>query len=115
MPFSLYYHDIARWLFILLLFSGLLSTGWFGIPLTPRYFIGSVDAVSGIFTLFSALGTIWGIMAYREFTKSSSAVIEARLAARRLDPSIGDYEYKSYNPLTREYEDGFVPSGPVDF
>lgn len=115
LPFSLYYHDIARWLFILLLFSGLLSTGWFGIPLTPKYFIGTVDIVSGIFALFSALGTIWGIMAYREFTKSASAVIEVRLAARRLDPSIGDYEYKSYNPLTREYEDGFVPSGPVDF
>lgn len=115
MPFSLHYHDIARWLFVLLLFSGLLSTGWFGIPLIPNYFIGDVDVVSGIFALFSALGTIWGIMAYREFTKSSGAVIDARLAARRLDPAIGDYEYKSYNPLTREYDDGFVPSGPVDF
>ncbi|UVS67791.1 HD domain-containing protein [Nitrososphaera viennensis] len=115
LPFSLHYHDAARWLFVLLLFSGLLSTGWFGIPLIPRYFIGTVDIVSGIFALFSALGTIWGIMAYREFTKSAGAVIDARLAARRLDPTIGDYEYKSYNPMTREYEDGFVPSGPVDF
>jgi tRNA G46 methylase TrmB len=115
LPFSLHYHDAARWLFTLLLFSGLLSTGWFGIPLIPRYFIGTADIISGIFALFSALGAIWGIMAYREFTKSSSAVIDARLAARRLDPMIGDYEYKSYNPMTREYDDGFVPSGPVDF
>jgi hypothetical protein len=115
LPFSLHYHDIARWLFILLLFAGLLSTGWFGIPLVPRYFVGTVDTVAGIFALFSALGTIWGMMAYREFTKSSAAVVDARLAARKLDPTIGDYEYKSYNPLTREYDEGFVPSGPVDF
>lgn len=93
-----------------------MSTGWFGIPLLPRYFVEpDTDIVAGLFTLFSALGTIWGVMAYREFTKSSSAIIEARLAARRLDPMIGEYEYKSYNPVTREYDEGFVPSGPVDF
>jgi tRNA G46 methylase TrmB len=28
---------------------------------------------------------------------------------------IGDYEYRSYNPETREYENGYVPLGPVDF
>ena len=28
---------------------------------------------------------------------------------------IGEYEYKSYNPITKDYESGFVPSGPVDF
>ena len=116
LPFSLHYHDIARWLFIVLLFSGLLSTGWFGIPLLPRYFVGAqVDIVGGLFALFSGLGTIWGVMAYREFTMSSATVVEARLAARRLDPMAGDYEYKSYNPITKEYENGFVPSGPVDF
>jgi len=113
---SLQYHDTARYLFILLIFAGLMSTGWFGIPLLPRYFVEpDTDIVAGLFTLFSALGTIWGVMAYREFTKSSSAIIEARLAARRLDPMAGEYEYKSYNTLTREYDEGFVPSGPVDF
>jgi tRNA G46 methylase TrmB len=115
LPFSLLYHDYARWLFILLIFAGLLSSGWFGIPLIPRYFVGVVEIVPALFTLFSALGTIWGVMAYREFTRSSTAVVEARLAARKLDPMMGDYEYKSYNPVTREYEDGFVPAGPVDF
>ncbi len=115
LPFSLLYHDYARWLFIILLFAGLLSSGWFGIPLIPRYFVGVIEIVPAFFTLFSALGTIWGVMAYREFTKSSAAVVEARLAARRLDPMVGDYEYKSYNPVTKEYEDGFVPAGPVDF
>ena len=61
-----------------------VSTGWFGIPLIPNYFIGNqVDILASIFTLFSALGTIWGVMAYREFTKSIEIVMEARDAARR--------------------------------
>lgn len=94
----------------------MLSTGWFGIPLIPQYLISyEVDILAGIFTLFSSLGTIWGVMAYREFTKSMEIVIEARMAARKLDPMVGEYEYKSYNPITKEYETGFVPSGPVDF
>ena len=114
--FSLQYHNLARYLFITLAFAGLLSTGWFGIPLIPQYLISNeVDILAGIFTLTSSLGTIWGVMAYREFTKSMETVIEARMAARKLDPMIGEYEYKSYNPITKEYESGFVPSGPVDF
>lgn len=93
-----------------------MSTGWFGIPLLPKYFVEpDTDIVAGLFTLFSALGTIWGVMAYREFTRSASFIVEARLAARRLDPMAGEYEYKSYNPVTKEYDEGFVPSGPVDF
>lgn len=114
--FSINYHNLARYLFIILAFAGLLSTGWFGIPLTPNYFIGNpVNVLAGIFTLFSALGTIWGVMAYREFTEAIELVIDARDAARRLDPMIGEYEYRSYNPVTKEYESGFVPSGPIDF
>jgi hypothetical protein len=113
---SLQYHNLARYLFITLAFAGLLSTGWFGIPLIPQYLLYyEVDILAGIFTLFSFLGTIWGVMAYREFTKSMETVIETRMAARKLDPMIGEYEYKSYNPITKEYESGFVPSGPVDF
>jgi tRNA G46 methylase TrmB len=54
-------------------------------------------------------------MAYREFTKSIQLVMDARDAARKLDPMIGEYEYKSYNPVTKDYEAGFVPSGPIDF
>jgi hypothetical protein len=103
-------------LFITLAFAGLLSTGWFGIPLIPHYLIGNqLNILAGIFTLFSALGTIWGVMAYREFTKSIQVVMDARDAARRLDPMIGEYEYRSYNPVTKDYEWGFVPAGPIDF
>ena len=114
--FSLYYNDLARWLFITLAFSGLLSTGWFGIPLAPKYLADNeIDIRASFFTLFSALGTIWGVMAYREFTRSGNLVKEARDRARKLDPVIGDYEYSSYNPETKEYENGYAPLGPVDF
>jgi tRNA G46 methylase TrmB len=114
--FSLYYNDLARWLFITLTFTGLLSTGWFGIPLAPRYFLyNEIDIIAGLFSLFSALGTIWGVMAYREFSRSADIIKATRDLARKLDPMIGDYEYRSYNPETREYENGYVPLGPVDF
>ena len=114
--FSLYYNDLARWLFIILTFTGLLSTGWFGIPLVPKYFLyNKVDIIAGLFTLFSALGTIWGVMAYREFSRVADVINSARDLARKLDPMIGDYEYRSYNPETKEYENGYVPLGPIDF
>jgi hypothetical protein len=115
-PFSLYYNDLAKWLFITLTFSGLLATGWFGIPLTPTYFTtNQVDIVAAILTLMSALGTIWGAMAYRELTKSAESVLSARYKAKQLDPQIGDYEYRSYNPETKQYETGYLPLGPIDF
>jgi hypothetical protein len=114
--FSLLYNDLARWLFITLVFTGMLSTGWFGIPLVPLYLsLKQIDIESGLFTLFSALGTIWGVMAYREFTRTGNLVKAARDLARRLDPTIGDYEYHSHNPETSEYEKGYVPLGPIDF
>jgi hypothetical protein len=114
--FSLLYNDLARWLFITLVFTGMLSTGWFGIPLVPLYLsLKQIDIEASLFTLFSALGTIWGVMAYREFTRTGNLVKAARDLARKLDPMIGDYEYHSHNPETREYEKGYVPLGPIDF
>src|SRR5215831_10083184 len=114
--FSLLYNDLARWLFITLVFTGMLSTGWFGIPLVPLYLsLKQIDIEASLFTLFSALGSIWGVMAYREFTRTGNLVTAARDLARRLDPMIGDYEYHSHNPETREYEKGYVPLGPIDF
>ncbi|MFY9794204.1 MAG: hypothetical protein WAK17_29700 [Candidatus Nitrosopolaris sp.] len=114
--FSLLYNDLARWLFITLIFTGMLSTGWFGIPLVPRYLsLNQIDIEASLFTLFSALGTIWGVMAYQEFTRTGNLVKAARDLARKLDPMIGDYEYHSHNPETKEYEKGYVPLGPIDF
>ena len=114
--FSLLYNDLARWLSITLVFTGMLSTGWFGIPLVPRYLaLNHVDIEASLFTLFSALGSIWGVMAYQEFSRTGDLVKAARDLARKLDPMIGDYEYHSYNPETKEYENGYVPLGPIDF
>ncbi len=115
-PFSLYYNDLARWLFITLTFSGLIGTGWFGIPLIPTYITtNQVDIVVAILALMSALGTIWGAMAYLELTRSAERVLSAKYKAKLLDPQIGDYQYQSYNPETREYETGYIPLGPIDF
>lgn len=115
-PFSLLYNDLARWLFITLAFMGILSTGWFGIPLVPRYFSSSqFDIEASLFALFSALGTIWGVMAYQEFTRIANLVSEARDLAKRLDPMIGDYEYDSYNPETKELDKGYIPLGTMHF
>jgi tRNA G46 methylase TrmB len=103
-------------LFITLVFTGILSTGWFGIPLVPRYFSSSpFDVEASLFTLFSALGTIWGVMAYQEFTRIANLVSEARDLAKRLDPIIGDYEYDSYNPETKELDRGYIPLGTMHF
>ena len=114
--FSLYYNDLARWLFITLTFSGLLATGWFGIPLTPKYFTtNQVDIIAAILTVMSALGTIWGAMAYRELTRSTERILSAKYKAKQLDPQIGDYQYRSYNPETKQYENGYLPLGPIDF
>ncbi|MGI0002299.1 MAG: HD domain-containing protein, partial [Nitrososphaeraceae archaeon] len=114
--FSLFYNDLARWLFITLAFTGILATGWFGIPLAPLYFLhNEIDPVSALFSLLSALGTIWGAMAYREFTISAALINDARDLAKKLNPMIGNYQYRSYNPETRDYEKGYVPMGPIDF
>jgi hypothetical protein len=114
--FSLFYNDLARWLFITLAFTGILSTGWFGIPLAPRFFLyNEIDLLYAIFALFSALGTIWGAMAYREFTTSDRLINDARDLAKKLDPMIGEYQYRSYNPETKDYEKGYIPMGPIDF
>ena len=71
--------------------------------------------LSSLFALLSALGSIWGVMAYLQFTRSANVIIEARALSKKLDPLIGDYEYRSYNPETKEYEIGFMPLGPIDF
>jgi hypothetical protein len=115
-PFSLYYNDLARWFFITLTFIGLLATGWFGIPLIPTYFTSDqVDILPAVLTVISVLVTIWGAMAYRELTRSAERVLSARARAKQLDPRIGDYQYRSYNPETRQYEIGYIPLGPIDF
>ena len=114
--FSLFYNDIARWFFLFLFFGAMFSSYLFGIQLALNYAVeDKFDFVYFVLTLFSGLGTIWGVMAHREFTKSSEKVNNTRALAYQINPQIGKYEYKSYNPETHEFEDGYIPFGPIDF
>ena len=114
--FSLYYYDLVRSLFVTLALTGILSTGWFGIPLAPRYFTDTpIDNLDIIFTILSALGSIWGIMAYREFTRTRDNVLLARDLCKKIDPNIGDHNYSTFNHKTKKYEQGYIPLGPTDF
>jgi hypothetical protein len=114
--FSLFYNDIARWFFLFLFFAGLFSCYVFGIQLALNYAVyDNFNLFYFTFTILSGLGTIWGIMAHREFTKSSDRVNNTRILACQINPRIGKYEYKSYNPETHEFEEGYIPFGPIDF
>lgn len=114
--FSLFYNDIARWFFLFLFFAGMFSCYVFGIQLALNYAIHyKFDFFYFSFTLLSGLGTIWGMMAHREFTKSTDRVNNTRFFACEINPRIGKYEYKSYNPETHEFENGYIPFGPIDF
>ena len=114
--FSLYYYDLVRSLFVTLSLTGILSTGWFGIPLAPRYFTDTpINNLDIIFTILSALGSIWGVMAYREFTRTRDNVLLARDLCKKIDPNIGDHDYSTFNPKTKKYEQGYIPLGPTDF
>jgi len=114
--FSLYYYDLVRTLFVTLAFTGILSTGWFGIPLAPHYFTDvPINNLDIIFAIFSSLGSIWGIMAYREFTKTRDNILLVRDLCKKIDPLIGDYEYSTFNPITKKNELGYFPIGPTDF
>src|SRR5687767_15961963 len=87
--FSLYYYDLVRTLFVTLAFTGILSTGWFGIPLAPRYFTDvPINNLDIIFAIFSSLGSIWGIMAYREFTKTRDNILLVRDLCKKIDQLI---------------------------
>jgi len=114
--FSLFYNDIARWFFLFLFFAGMFSCYVLGIQLALNYAIQyNFDLFYFSFTILSGLGTIWGLMAHREFTKSSDRVNNTRILASQINPRIGKYEYKSYNPETHEFEEGYIPFGPIDF
>ena len=114
--FSLFYDNVARWFFLFLFFGALLSSYLFGILLALGYAIDDkFDLVYFVLTLLSGLGTLWGIMAHREFTRSSDKVRNTQVLAYQINPQIGKYEYKSYNPETHEFEDGYIPFGPIDF
>lgn len=112
----MYYNDLLRKFFFVLIFVGMLLVGLTGIPMLPKYFISeNIDYLSLILTFYFTLVCIWGLMAYREFTRSNEKINTAHSIAKKLHPQIGDYSQKSYNPDTRNFESGYIPLGPLDF
>src|SRR5215510_2420335 len=114
--FSLFYNDLARKFFIALALLSGISASVFGVPLIPIYLSTHAASILHlVFTFFSILACLWGIMAYREFTQSTQRVQRTRELAKKIDPMVGNYDYRSYNPETREFEEGYIPLGPIDF
>lgn len=114
--FSLKYNKIAKLIFFVLFVSGLLSSIFYSVDIVFRVLQGyEPNLYSDLFVTLSALGTVWGLMAYYEFSNSSKRVLESCNLARQLDPLIGKYQYKTYNPELRDFEDGYAPLGPIDF
>ncbi len=114
--FSLYFNEVARKFFIALAGICGLSAIFFGTGFFASYFSNHVVSFLYItFSVLSILGCIWGLMAFREFTISAQRVMRTRDLARKIDPGIGNYDYRSYNPETREFEEGYIPLGPIDF
>jgi len=68
-----------------------------------------------LFALFSLLNCIWGLMAYNQFDKLIKLVKKTKSLSNKLDPMIGDYKYNTFNPETKELEEGYTYYGNVDF
>ena len=95
--FSLFYNDLARWFFLFMFFAGMFSAYFLGVQFALNYAVnGKIEFTDLIFTILSILAIIWGIMAHREFTRSSNRVNETRELARQINPQI---ESMNINPI----------------
>ena len=77
--------------------------------------IGIEDWTNVLFTITSALGCIWGLMAHSQFDTTTKMVRNTWHLCRKLDPLIGEYDYKTFNPETNHLEDGYAYHSLVDF
>ena len=106
----------AKGFFIALSFISMITTGFFGIPLISNFFLNKdIDLTQMISTIFSLLGWIWGFMAYNQFDKFTKLVKNTWSSSHKLDPMIGEYDYKTFNPETKQWEEGYIHYGIVDF
>ena len=113
---SLLHYDYAKGFFIAVSFISMITTGFFGIPLISKFFLNkNIDSIHLIYTIFSLLGCIWGFMAYNQFDKFTKLVKNTWSLAHKLDPMIGEYDYKTFNPETKQWEEGYIHYGIVDF
>ena len=98
----------------------MISTGIFTIPLVSDSFSDKEldwnrDWTTVLFTVTSALGCIWGLMAHSQFDITTKRIRNTWNLCRKLDPFIGEYDYKTLNPETNHLEDGYAYHGLVDF
>jgi hypothetical protein len=113
---SLLHYVYAKGFFIALSFISMITTGFFGIPLISNFFLNKdIDLTQLISTIFSLLGWIWGFMAYNQFDKFTKLVKDTWSSSHKLDPMIGEYDYKTFNPETKHWEEGYIHYGIVDF
>ncbi|MDQ3083234.1 MAG: HD domain-containing protein [Thermoproteota archaeon] len=118
--FNLSYYDYASWFFITLSFASMISTGIFAIPLVSGFFSDKEldwnrDWANVLFTITSALGCIWGLMAHSQFDITTKLIRNTGHLCRKLDPFIGEYDYNTFNPETNQLEDGYAYHSFVDF
>jgi tRNA G46 methylase TrmB len=114
--FSLLYYNYARVFFITLSFVSMLAAGFFGIPMAEDFFSKKeVEMAHLFYSIFSFLGCIWGLMAFNQFDKSIKLIRLTWSYCRKLDPMIGEYDWKTFNPETKQWEDGYTHYDIVDF
>lgn len=118
--FNLRHYDYAGIFFISLSFASMISTGIFAIPLISDFVLNEKfdwfeDWNNLLFSITSALGCIWGIMAHSQFEFVTKLIRNTWNSCRKLDPLIGEYDYKTLNPETNQMEDGYVYHSLVDF
>jgi tRNA G46 methylase TrmB len=118
--FNLSHYDYAGYFFIALAFASMISTGIFAIPLLLDLFMNekfdwNKDWSNLVFSITSALGCIWGLMAQTQFDFSNKLIRDTWYTSRKLDPLIGEYDYETVNPETNQSEEGYVYYRLVDF
>ncbi|WP_144732976.1 HD domain-containing protein [Candidatus Nitrosocosmicus arcticus] len=118
--FNSSYYDYASCFFITLSFASMITTGIFAIPLVSDFFSGKEldwnrDWTNLLFTITSALGCIWGLMAHSQFDITTKLIRNTWHLCRKLDPFIGEYDYKTFDPETNQLEDGYAYHSFVDF
>lgn len=114
--FSLLHYRYATGFFITLSFIFMIATGFFGIPLISNFFSDKIsDPSQLIFAICSLLGCMWGFMAYNQFDRVTKLVKRTWSLSHKLDPMIGEYDHKTFNPETRQWEEGYTHYGIVDY
>ena len=98
----------------------MITTGIFAIPLVSDFFSEKKldwnrDWTNVLFTITSALGCIWGLMAHSQFDITTKMIRNTWHSCSKLDPFIGEYDYKTLNPETNHLEDGYAYHSLVDF